>query len=493
LKNPRSVLHRSLITVFFALLLSPAYPSLATPNTVTRIVHAPYFGAGNAFKNGEGAVFWFGRISRTSNYADVRVGYNDQELIVYVAIVDNKLWYDEAPTEATLTQWDAATLYVDTSGSGALGSTSHRFSAQLANASEAFHAAYIGTNGAWAKANTAFVAKPGWRGASYNNDGDARGWTMLYRVPFASLGFINKPQNQTIWRMAVMVHDRDDGGGAPIADQFWPEGFSDAQPESWGQLSFGLPMFVPNKANYSGTATIAHKLNGAVVKDGAVGGHTICGDKLDFWTEWPEHVYDTLPNSADKYPDYNIQNQVDIADWPCFSKVYVAFPLTAIPAGQYVLSASLTLHQMGNSGDPGQAKPSLIQISSVSEDWDEAKLNWNNAPLALENLSQAQVNPMLSFPGWPGVPWTWDVTYAVIKAQQAGQPLRLVLYSADEDYHSGKYFVSSDTGDWNAAGRPTLRVAYGNLGAPVPTQTPGVTAVPVVVTPRAYLPLVQRN
>jgi hypothetical protein len=36
------------------------------------------------------------------------------------------------------------------------------------------------------------------------------------------------------------------------------------------------------------------------------------------------------------------------------------------------------------------------------------------------------------------------------------------LYSADDDYNSGKYFVSSDTGDWNATGRPTLQVVWGN-------------------------------
>ena len=25
--------------------------------------------------------------------------------------------------------------------------------------------------------------------------------------------------------------------------------------------------------------------------------------------------------------DFNIQNQGNVADWPCFSKVYIAFPL----------------------------------------------------------------------------------------------------------------------------------------------------------------------
>jgi len=40
--------------------------------------------------------------------------------------------------------------------------------------------------------------------------------------------------------------------------------------------------------------------------------------------------------------------------------------------------------------------------------------------------------------------------------------LRLILYSADSAYHSGKYFVASDTGDWNLEGRPRLDVQWGD-------------------------------
>ena len=42
-----------------------------------------------------------------------------------------------------------------------------------------------------------------------------------------------------------------------------------------------------------------------------------------------------------------------------------------------------------------------------------------------------------------------------------GAPVRLALYEADWAYHSGKYFYASDTGDWNAEGRPTLTVTWG--------------------------------
>jgi hypothetical protein len=123
----------------------------------------------------------------------------------------------------------------------------------------------------------------------------------------------------------------------------------------------------------------------------------------------------------------------------------------------------LTLHQMGSSGGGtwGEAGKSLIQIFTVKENWDEATLNWNNSPHALENVSSAWVYPVAEFPGWPGIPWTWDLSRAVAQAYQAGEPLRLAIYTADNAYHSGKYFISSDTGDWNAEARPTLEVSIG--------------------------------
>jgi len=46
------------------------------------------------------------------------------------------------------------------------------------------------------------------------------------------------------------------------------------------------------------------------------------------------------------------------------TKYYVTFPLTALPPGKVVVSATLTLHQFGNS-QPDAAKPSLVQVLTV--------------------------------------------------------------------------------------------------------------------------------
>jgi len=57
------------------------------------------------------------------------------------------------------------------------------------------------------------------------------------------------------------------------------------------------------------------------------------------------------------------------------------------------------------------------------------------------------------------VPYTWDVSRAVAEAYAEGDPLRLALYSADGEYHSGKYFWSSDAGE---LARPALQVLWGD-------------------------------
>lgn len=420
-------------------------------------LHAPYFAGPIPFA--QTAIAWFGRVSPDQNYADLRVGYNASELYVYVAVFDRALWYDEAPTRDRLTQWDAVTLLIDTAGGTGLSSTSWRFVAQLYGEPDASRrAVYRGGATGWQVANVAFQAVPGWRGNALNDDTENdRGWAMGFTIPFTSLGFTSAPPQGTSWRMAVVLHDRDSRVGPPLADQSWPPAASPAAPACWGLLRFGLPTY-QTTAIPKGTVIIRRPTqNDASVPDADVGGaiaNQCPGDEEHIWKVWGNLNYG-------RAPDFNIQNQSDVADWPCFAKYYITFPLHQVPRGKRIVSATLTLHQFGNAGGSGEAQPSWIQVLTVATDWNEDTITWNNAPLAYENIGGSWVAPLAFFPGWPGVARTWDVTYAVARAYARGEPLRLVLYSADSDYHSGKYFVSSDTGDWNLEGRPRLTVVWG--------------------------------
>jgi hypothetical protein len=221
-----------------------------------------------------------------------------------------------------------------------------------------------------------------------------------------------------------------------------------------------MPAYAPPSIPAENSVTIREGLNGAHVADGEVGGGTTCGGGLDYWNQWG---IQSQPGSTGN-TDFNIQNQSDIADWPCYAKYYITFPLDQVPAGKVILSAKLTLHEMGSSGGTNWNPPpksSYIQIFKLGQNWDENTITWNNAPQFLENMSGAWVDPT-QFPGWPGIPYVWDVSRVVAEAYAQGQPLRLAMYSADGEYHSGKYFVSSHSGDWNSAARPTLDITWGS-------------------------------
>lgn len=425
-------------------------------------VNAPYVSGSANIPAARQAVFWFGQVTPTSNHVNVRVGYNDQQLRIALHIFDQYLWYDASPAAGELMNWDAATLYLDLDGnSGAApGARSHRLRAQLSNyqARAAFEAAYRGNGSGWQPSNTPFETEIIWRGGDdgMNNLIPDRGWVIIYEIPFTSLGLSGPPANGASWGMALAVHDRDDAAGATMAHTWWPTEAGDAQPATWGRLHFGMPQYAPPFASAGDWVTVRQGLNGAQVPDAHVGGHADCGQRFhpDFFSGWGFSNYVG-------YEQINIQNQWDVADWPCFSRYYVTFPLDQIPPGKVVISATLTMYQFGNS-NPQEAEPSRIQALTVGEDWNEGTITWNNAPLMLENVDVRRVDPVPNNDtSWRGVPRTWNVSRAVAQALSANSPLRLVLYSADGAYHSGKYFYSSNANDEGQ--RPVLRVLWGDL------------------------------
>ena len=469
---------RSLLLSLLLIILTtlPALTQVNPTGLVTRRVNVPYTPDLTNISVNERALFWFGQVGPTdSNYTDVRTIYNDEILYLTVHIFDRLLFYDTTPTPADLTNWDAATLYLKLDGNTGQTPTTqaYQFVGQW-NFNEprpSYEAVYRGNGSGWSVASTSFTTSDGWQGNGINDTAEDRGWNLTFAIPFASLGFSGPPTPGTIWGLGLVVHDRDTANGTPaIPNQKWPESLQGNQPSTWGQLRFGLPGYTPPSATPGGTVVVRQGLNGATVPDGQVGGDSVCANPIypNFWALWGSLNYSQPPESERMV----IQNQWNLGDWPCFAKYYVTFPLDGFPTGMVILSATLTLTQFGNS-DPTQAQPSLIQVFTVAEDWSEATLTWNNAPLAVENVSRAWVDPL-------GPPWTqtarqWDVTLAVAQAYGAGQPLRLALYTAANEMHSGKYFRASNVPDPTV--RPTLSITWG-----YPNQPP---------THFLYLPIIQ--
>jgi hypothetical protein len=452
------------VQVFIPLAFNPIPVRVDLPSTLR--INAPYFSG--VINYDEMAIAWFGKVTSTQNYADIRVGYNNTELYVDLAIFDRYLSFTDSPTRDDLTHWDAASLYLNSNGNQGetAGQGSFLFVAQLnwAGARQDYQAAYRGTGSSWGVANLPFTTETAWRGEGPNDPSiDDRGWITKFHIPFSSLGVSNPPADGTTWGMSIVLHDRESDSNLNIANQSWPPSADENRPSTWGQLRFGMPIYQPPASSPGGTVTIRQGLNGAVVPDAAVGGtigepvnDSLCpGDPNVIWSSWGTRNFTGTTG-------INIQNQVDVSDWPCFAKYFLTFPLSQIQAGKVIRSAKLIMHHWGGS-DPTAASPSYLQVLMVNGSWTEGTINWNNAPLALENISGQwedvySQNP----PDWPGRAVEWDISLAADLAYRQGIPLQLAVYSADGPQHSGKYFTTSDMEDWDAAGRPTLIVDWGN-------------------------------
>ena len=435
--------------------------AVSNPPGSGQLVNAPYFSQGISDETGtfnQTAIFWFGSVDLTNNYADVRVGYTPEELYVHVAIFDRLVWYDKTAPFDELDAWDATSLYINLDGNqgNVPSSKAYRFTGQVRNISNEmsdFQEAFQGTGSGWKSVVVPFTTDSFWRGGP-NDEVDDGGWRITYRIPFSSLALSGPPPQGSVWGLGVVVHDRDDSAGSPIADKAWPTAFAANEPGTWGRLGYGLPTFSAAQAVTSGSMKIQQGLNGAVVPDGTVGGWTDCGHTLERFTAWGVKSYPHIGA-------INVQNQYDVVDFPCFSKYYITFPLDQIPLGKVITSASLTVYQFSNAGlgivNPGP--DSYVQVSTIAEDWDEETLAWNNAPQAQENVSQAWV-PWMAVSSPPyGTPRSWDLLRAAARAYEDGEPLRLALYSADAPQHTGKYFWSSDYGVVDS--RPYLYVTWG--------------------------------
>lgn len=427
------------------------------PPAVAR-VNIPYFNnpIDSQREIGSMAIFWFGKVDMDTNYTDVRIGYSDTELTVMFNIFDRQLWYNEIETGNSLEDWDAVTLAIDLNGINAAqwpGPQTYRFVAQLRHwqDGDSYQAAYRGNNSGWSQQAIAFSVDASPVALPVPNDGiDDRGWTATFHIPFTSLGLSHPPEENTLWRIALVAHDRDSLQSPPFPQVIWPDQAEILSPDTWGEIHFGLPAFTPPVISNPSISTIRQGLNGALVPDAMVGGGTTCGEGLNYWTQWGAKNYAEIT-------DNNVQNQINLGDWPCFTKYYISFPLGSIPGNQSIRSARLILNHFGGSR-PEEANTSNIQVLVVASEWDENTLTWNNAPAFVENVSRALVPVIPS--GGPPANREWDVSRAVSQAYADHKDLHIALYSADASMHSGKYFRSSEFRD--SINRPTLIIEWGS-------------------------------
>jgi hypothetical protein len=472
--NPQHLLRLAVALSLSALLGAVGLPSHAQSPAVPRRVNVPYFSSVvDNTQWSQSAIFWFGKNEQgvsSKNYADVRMAYSATALHVRVTVVDYYLWYKENATVADdLTQYDAVAIYLDVAHDrGATPQTDDYFFLDGArhwpnDSAPQYHRQGRGTGSGW---NTAWsgswtdTESMQWNcnpGPNDNTCGIDYGWTAIYTIPWATFGLSGPPPEGTLWGLGVLLYDRDASPPAGyVAPEYWPEAFAANSPTTWGELHFGRASYHPTPAASQGTTTIrAASPTDNTVEDAWIGGGGTCGGGHEGGSEINHGDDGELFVGTETAPTH----------FPCFNKSYLRFSLDAIPPGKTIVSATLTLHHWGNSGASGQAQPSWVNLFTISDPWQEMSIHWNNAPLAQENVAASWMYPLTSFPGWPGNPYHWDATQAVAEAYAAGRPVSLAIYGSDTEQHSTKYLTSSETGDWNAVGRPTLTVAWGQAVA----------------------------
>jgi hypothetical protein len=423
----------------------------------------------------ESGIVWFGvneQGANSRNYADVRVAYSSAGLHVRATPIDYYLWFpDDPPASTDLTQWDSFAIQLDTT----LGRASRPQSSDY----QFLTAANIwvnpgkpdqyrrdargngsGWNQSWATTWTSSYGMVWSSNPGPNNNGGELdyGGDVIFTVPWASLGLSGPPAQGTVWGVSFAMYDRDGAGsGNVLAPTLWPDLSDPNTPSTWGLLHFGRRNQGGGSGTEVGRTVIRNATStGTRVQDAWVGGGGNCSGG---------HNGGSNDNHGDDTSLF-IASQALSADFPCFSRSYLKFDLTAVPANATIISATLTLMQWGGAGSvpevPVAPQSSYVQVFSLAEDWNESTIHWNNAPMAMENVSGAWMAPRA-----PGAdPVTGDPTHVnltdlVRSTLQTGQVLNIAIYSADTGFHSSKYLGSSEAIDQYAYLRPTLTVVWG--------------------------------
>lgn len=479
------------ITLLFSLFLLTVCPPVEATFAQAdgpRRANIPYFDSDITWA--QTAIFWFGQNEQgappSRNYADVRLGYTASALVVRVTVADYYLWYDATASAASdLTQYETVALYLDTAHDRAAAPQTDDYwfliGARLGENIANYMRQARGNGSAWNAAWTPPVTWSAEAGMSWystgpnNNSADIDfGWTAIFTIPWGTLELSGRPADGTVWGLGLRLYDRDDNPpGGYLAPERWPETFSPTAPSTWGELAFNPPAYDPPPAIVEGSTLVrrATEADTSVVQDAWLGGGAWCAGGHHGGGDVNHGGINPDGTVKDDERELFVGSEVAVTHLPCFNKSFLRFGLDAVPTGKTIISATLTLHHWGNSGDPYASKDedhphdSYVWLYSIADAWSETGITWNNAPLAQENLDVVHITPLSAHPGWPGIAYTWDATQAVAAAYAAGQPVSLAIYDSASQRNTSKYLVSSETGDWNAAGRPTLTVVWGRAAA----------------------------
>jgi len=313
------------------------------------------------------------------------------------------------------------------------------------------------------------VARFGAGGFNNNSlDYDGGMWIRM-RIPWTVLNTA-MPASGTVWGVAFFNYNVTEDSGTPRI-QSWPPGALLDDPSTWADLVFSTTPFQPPVVNSERTLVIHDTFTYSAYDDAGTGagnwnvvGNLPANRRVfdaqcqAFCMDWHE-----LGRNWGKWGNFKTQAQGDPADFRCYSKVYLAFDISAIPSTCTVSSATLYLTCFAQ--DDGFPPPyaSLVATYAVDDPWDELTVSWNTMPPPYGNYLNGV---LVSTPGSTLLRYAWNVTEQVYRDQELRKPrTTIALYTPTHAYHSGKYFRSAQD-PYSTAERPLLSVVWGNYEVP---------------------------
>jgi hypothetical protein len=349
-----------------------------------------------------------------------------------------------------------------------------------------------------------------------NNDRDNRGYVATVSIPWVGLGY-NAPPHGQVWAMGIKVYDRDDATKTVnISPQKYPNDLNESVPNTWKAVKWlGNSIPVTNYGDslqnvltdsYSANGKTVHyespiayrqaytppsvtnvtKLKIAAQESATVGGadKNLCWDGPESWRyftsgndpesqTWGNRVHSVYVDEPSRKVNLFVQNQQNVADWPCYSRSYIKFPIASVPMIQNkkIKSARLGVWMLGNNGSYNTYHMLTHVFTIDPGQWKSRNTaTWNNAANLLENISGTWVSQISNSNVPPGVNrWAkesgvvklvmWDISKTVAEAlAQEKTSLDLGLTITGSDMHMG--FYAAAEGHWANAYNPAENNFY---------------------------------
>ncbi len=173
-------------------------------------------------------------------------------------------------------------------------------------------------------------------------------------------------------------------------------------------------------------------------------------------------IEDTYADSTHPTRTHGNSEQLSFGDFNNrITEIFLSFEISS--KYRNITSAELQIQGIGfDSGNESWSHPINAKISLISDNWDEATLNWDNKPSPLQEITELRVKDFSWSIGYPPVFFTVNVTDAIQFANGNHYILSICInIIVGEPEHFGYLTIPSKEGhDNNTFFGPLLHITY---------------------------------